>query len=85
MLQRLFNETKYTTVVDYGCGNWELMKHIFVPQEVQYLGIDLVKLIIDTNIRLYERPNIHFREINRQEDAMNITADVLIIKDVMHH
>jgi hypothetical protein len=46
------------------------MKHIFVPQEVEYLGIDLVKHIIDTNIRRYERSNVHFREINCQEDAM---------------
>jgi SAM-dependent methyltransferase len=85
MLQRLFNETQYRTVVDYGCGNWELMKHIFVPLQIQYLGIDLVKTVIDRNIQLYEKANIHFREIYRQEDAMHITSDVLIIKDVMQH
>jgi SAM-dependent methyltransferase len=85
MLQRLFNETRYTTVVDYGCGNWELMKHIAIPPEVKYLGIDLVKQVIDRNIHLYERSNIHSREIYRQEDAMHIRADVLIIKDVMQH
>jgi SAM-dependent methyltransferase len=85
MVQRLFNETKYTTVVDYGCGNWELMKHIVIPPEVKYLGIDLVKHVLDMNVQLYQRSNIHFREIYCQEDAMHIAADILIIKDVMQH
>jgi SAM-dependent methyltransferase len=85
MLQRLFNETEYITIVDYGCGNWELMKHIYIRPEVQYLGIDLVKHIIDNNIQQYERSNIHFREIYRQGDAMQLTGDILIIKDVMQH
>jgi hypothetical protein len=85
MLQRLFNETNYTTIVDYGCGNWELMKYICVPSHIQYLWIDIVKSVIERNIRLYERSNIHFLEISRQEDAAHVKADILIIKDVVMH
>jgi SAM-dependent methyltransferase len=85
MLQRLFLETNYRTVVDYGCGNWELMKTIVIAPHIQYLGIDIVKSVIDTNIRRYERPNVHFREIDHQRYSADITADILIIKDVMQH
>jgi hypothetical protein len=39
------------------------MRHIFVPLRIQYLGIDLVKTVINRNIQLYEKSNIHFLEI----------------------
>jgi SAM-dependent methyltransferase len=85
MLQRLFNETKFATVVDYGCGNWELMKVLVVPSHIQYLGIDIVESVVEKNIRLYQKDNIHFLEIDRQEDATHIKGDILIIKDVVMH
>jgi hypothetical protein len=57
-------------------------KDIFVPSYIQYLGIDIV---IDRNILLYERSNIHFRDSGGQVDAAHVKPDILIIKYVVMH
>jgi SAM-dependent methyltransferase len=85
MLQQFFNETSYRSVVDYGCGNWELMKWITIPKRVNYLGVDIVKSVIDANVATYETENVHFQELQSLEEAVQLHGDVLIVKDVLQH
>jgi SAM-dependent methyltransferase len=85
LLQHFFNETSYTSVIDYGCGNWELMKYIAIPKHIHYLGVDIVKSVIDANIARYQTDNVHFEEVQSLADARRLHGDVLIAKDVLQH
>ena len=71
------------TIVDLGCGNWELMQHINIPQHINYLGVDIVDSVIEDNIKKYSKENIKFESVNDVAELKKYKADLLIIKDVM--
>jgi SAM-dependent methyltransferase len=71
------------SVVDIGCGNWELSKHINWDS-IQYTGYDVVQKIISKNTALYGSSNIHFI----CDDGIygeTPEADLLICKDLLEH
>lgn len=83
ILQKLFNDDRMTTYVDVGCGDWQFMKLIEIPENKTYVGYDIVKSVIDKNKELYEKDNIRFYH---NTDINNIQGgDLLIVKDVMIH
>lgn len=84
-LQKYIDEKNPKSVVDLGCGNWELMKHISLKSSISYLGIDLVDSVIEENVRKYSSSNVAFMAIRNISEIKNITANLLIIKDVMQH
>ena len=84
-LQHFIDSNHITSIVDIGCGDWELMKHINIPLSANYLGLDIVDRIIVKNIRDYAKNNIQFATVNNIEDLSNYKGDLLIIKDVMQH
>jgi SAM-dependent methyltransferase len=84
-LQSFIDNHSVKTIVDLGCGNWELMKHIIIPDDVQYLGVDLVDEVIGDNIHKYARGNVQFEVVNNIYDCKKYTGDLLIVKDVMQH
>lgn len=83
--QQLLFDDKIQSIVDLGCGDWQLMKELTIPNNKSYIGYDLVETIIQENRRKFERKNIHFVQIDSLADLKNVTADLLILKDVMHH
>jgi SAM-dependent methyltransferase len=82
MLQDFLQKNHIQSVVDLGCGDWELFKHI--PWgDIKYYGYDVVPEIIQKN-KKHETKNIHFY----CEDAIHTElpkADLLICKDVLEH
>ena len=74
-----------TSIVDIGCGDWELMKLVNIPESISYLGIDLVEHVIAFNIKHYSRKNIHFKTVNHLKELSTFSGDLLIIKDVIQH
>ena len=84
-LQDFINSNHITSIVDIGCGDWELMKYINIPQGVNYMGVDIVDRLIANNIRDYAKDNIKFSTVNNMEDLTKYEGDLLIIKDVMQH
>ncbi len=82
-IEDFIRENYITSVVDLGCGDWTFSK-LIDWQGATYLGIDVVKPVIEENIRLYSSPTIEFRA----EDIINADlprADLLICKDVLMH
>jgi hypothetical protein len=84
-LTNLLNTTNYRTVVDLGCGDWSLMRVVPIPAWIDYLGIDIVKSVIEMNKQRFTRPNVHFEEIYSNEELVDLKGDVLISKDVLQH
>ena len=84
-LQDFINTQEISTIVDIGCGDWELMKTIHIPDRIKYLGLDIVDHIIAENQKKYAKNNIKFTAINDVTDLSSYKGDLLIIKDVLQH
>jgi SAM-dependent methyltransferase len=82
-IQNFINTTKIDSIFDFGCGNWELMQNISIPQTIQYYGVDVVDSVIQENKKEYEKQNIHFICTDSTEDFKKYKGDLLIAKDVL--
>ncbi|XDD46087.1 methyltransferase domain-containing protein [Leptospira sp. WS39.C2] len=85
LLQEYLNDPKYNTIVDLGCGDWRLMETMIIPKEKNYVGYDLVSSLIEQNTKKYSKKNITFKVVRQLSDIRNVSADLLIVKDVLHH
>jgi hypothetical protein len=83
ILQEYFDDKRFKTYTDLGCGDWQIMKLINIPDNKIYKGYDIAKTVIDTNNLDYKKENISFYHINNID--LIESADLLIIKDVMIH
>ena len=79
----LKNHTDVSSIIDLGCGDWQLHKHINLNNQ-QYLGIDIVEKVIKVNKKKYGKPKINFLCNNFLEDKIP-NADLIIVKDVLQH
>ncbi|MCW7502748.1 class I SAM-dependent methyltransferase [Leptospira paudalimensis] len=85
LLQEYLNDPKYKTIVDLGCGDWQLMETMVIPEGKNYVGYDLVSALIEKNTKKYSKKNIKFLVIRQLSDIRYVSADLLIVKDVLHH
>jgi len=82
-LQDFMKENQIRSVVDIGCGDWAFSKYVNW-EGIDYLGIDIVKFVIERNQRLFARHSIVFVQGNALEMELP-EADLLICKDVFQH
>lgn len=82
-LQSLLEKEYINSVVDLGCGDWQFSK-LVDWSNVDYLGLDCVKKVVEENKKLYEKENISFI-YNDSSTEFDFSADLLIIKDVFIH
>lgn len=82
-LQTFINDHRIRSVIDIGCGDWELAKHI-EWKNISYYGYDVVQAVIDRDTAKYGSPTRRFI----CADALHAKlpkADLLICKDVLQH
>jgi len=82
-LNKFINKHKIKSVLDLGCGDFNLMRHVNL-KNIDYLGIDVVDCVIFQNKKTY--PNLSFicdDIINF--DTITKTFDLYIIKDILQH
>lgn len=82
-LQQFIKDNNIKTVVDAGCGDWTFSKEIQWG-DVKYLGVDIVKSVIEEDIRKYATDTIRFEHFDILRYELP-TADLLICKDVLMH
>ncbi len=85
ILQQFFDDERFHTIVDLGSGDWRLMEKINIPSNKIYKGFDIVGTVIRDAQNKHSRDNVRFYHIHTLEEFKNEKADLLIIKDVMHH
>ncbi len=68
------------SILDVGCGDWEIMKELEL-NKIHYVGIDIVKSVIENNINKYGQSFRHYNVA----DGINENYDLIIIKDVLQH
>jgi SAM-dependent methyltransferase len=71
------------SVVDYGCGDWNLAKEIDWGR-ASYLGLDVVGPLVDRLRDTYGRTGVEF-DLAPSDPADLPPADLLIVKDVLQH
>jgi SAM-dependent methyltransferase len=82
-LEEFMRINQIKTVVDAGCGDWTFSKEVNWG-DVKYLGIDVVKSVIDEDIQKYGSDNIQFECLDILRFELP-SADLLICKDVLMH
>jgi GR25 family glycosyltransferase involved in LPS biosynthesis len=70
------------SVVDFGCGDWQFSRFINWSG-ADYVGLDLVPHLIETNRKNFERSGVSFEIFRSLDDVPD--ADLLICKDVFQH
>ena len=82
-LQGFLSRPDIRSVVDFGCGDWESSRMIDWSGK-DYLGLDLVRSVVERNRAKFGAPNIRFEVGNLGEEDSH-SADLLICKDVLQH
>lgn len=82
-LQNFLDQNEIKSVVDVGCGDWQLSKQINWHNAL-YIGIDTVKKVVEKNQILFGNPLTVFIHGNALEMDLP-PADLLICKDVLQH
>lgn len=82
-LQDFIKNNNIKSVVDFGCGDWEFSQHIDWSGTF-YTGYDIVKSVIDNNIKKYSSASRKFIHANGLDKEL-VKADLLICKDVLQH
>jgi SAM-dependent methyltransferase len=83
LIPEVIKEKHIRSVLDLGCGDWSLGKHIDWSG-VDYVGVDIVPELVAALNRVYAAPNIRFVCANLNMTDLP-TADLCIIKDVLQH
>lgn len=82
-LPRILREVGATTVVDAGCGDFYWMQHVDLSG-FDYLGVDIVKLLVERNGSKFETDRIRFKQLDLLTQAVP-HADVVLCRDVFVH
>lgn len=87
LLQAYFDNPKYKTFVDFGCGDWQFMRQINIPDDKVYICYETVQDLVARNRARYGKSNVLFlyNEELSEFAAKDLNADMLIVKDVLQY
>ena len=73
------------SILDVPCGDFNWMKNFLKKKNnIEYMGGDIVKEIINSNNKLYKKKNISFKQIDLQKDKLP-KYDLMICRDCLIH
>ena len=80
---KVINNNKIKTILDAPCGDFNWIKDI-LNDDLQYIGADIVKDLINKNLKDYKTKNINFSELDITIDNLP-DADLMICRDCLIH
>ncbi|AVL94957.1 glycosyltransferase [Moumouvirus australiensis] len=85
VLKKLFDDLEIKSITDIGCGDWQFSKYIDFGN-INYLGMDVVPHLIETNTKLFGKENIKFKHLDIINNSNQVeNTDLIILKDVVQH
>ncbi len=81
-LSKFISENSIRTVTDLGCGDWQSTR-LMDWTGVHYIGLDVVKWLVDRNSRHFGKTNIEFRHFTELDQLPG--GDLCICKEVLQH
>ena len=83
-LKSIIENFNVKNVLDLACGDCNWMKEFFHRDQFEYLGIDIVRPLIEKNSRMYGSDRIKF--LNLDVISAEIpSADLVICRDLLFH
>lgn len=82
-LGRFLKHRQVRRVLDFGCGDWQFSRLIDWGG-VHYVGVDLVRPVIERNREVYGSDQFEFRVFDGDFDRLP-RADLILVKDVLQH
>jgi len=79
----LRSHTEVHTVVDIGCGDWQIAQH-FDLRNREYIGCDVSAVILEKTRTRFAAPRRRFVHLDAVTDELP-DGDLVIVKDVLHH
>ncbi|WLI88051.1 class I SAM-dependent methyltransferase [Massilia sp. R2A-15] len=83
-LPKLFASLSIKTVFDAPCGDFNWMQHLLPRVDVEYIGGDIVRPMIESHSEKYKNDKVSFIHINLIEDSFP-KADLMICRDCLFH
>jgi SAM-dependent methyltransferase len=83
LLSNFIQERKVKSILDLGCGDFEIMKSLNLST-VRYLGVDTSSKIISRNKKVFPQKNLIFKHRNIVRFKPK-NFDLVILKDVLQH
>ena len=85
-LAAFIQENQIKTITDLGCGDFSVMQKVLdrVDHQVEYIGIDIVKDLIDFNNSNYATERIRFQQANIIDDALP-EGELVLVRQVLQH
>lgn len=83
-LDNFISVNNITSMVDIGCGDWQILKYFNLSSNIKYYGYDIVDSLIERNNVLYRKENIQFIHVKSFKDKL-YPADLIMSKDVLQH
>lgn len=81
-IQNFLEKHRITSVLDFGCGDWQFSRFIDW-KGASYVGLDLVPEVIAANREAYARSGVEFAVSNGPDELPLV--DLLLCKDVFQH
>lgn len=79
----LIERFKITSIADAPCGDFNWMKLVDIGA-CKYIGVDIVKPLIERNIQLWANPLREFKHLNLIEDQIE-KVDLILCRDMLVH
>lgn len=82
-LPSLLHRLECETLLDIGCGDFNWMRHVNL--DCSYIGIDVVRALIEKNQANFGGPDINFYCIDAVSEPLPAHADVVLCREVLFH
>lgn len=83
-LYKFIMHNKIKRIIDFGCGDWQMLCHFNFSSDMYYYGYDVVKELVVRNNYTYKKSNINFYYLNNIEEKIE-DGDLIMTKDVLQH
>jgi hypothetical protein len=83
-LQNFIKDNNIKSILDIGCGDFNLMQHLNFENLI-YKGVDIVQFLVNENNKKYSKSNIKFEHKDLTTQKETEIYDLILIKDVFQH
>jgi hypothetical protein len=83
-LPLLVEKFNIKSILDAPCGDFNWMKLVVPALDVDYIGADIVSVLIENNVNLYKTDKIKFEVLDITRDKLP-NADLMVCRDCLFH
>ncbi len=83
-LPKVFEIYNIKTFLDAPCGDFQWMKRVIDKYDINYIGADIVKALIENNNEAYSNEKINFIHLDICKDTMP-KSDLMLCRDCLFH